>query len=130
MELSSRDQKVIGSLVGLWIIASFIGGTLGVFQMFGPNIELFIDLVTGLIGLVVLNYLYKSVTVYGGVMKRSLTVIGVGVGFFSLSLAPHIWMHVSNPQAAGFFVFTHVATAVSFGIVAYGFYLLTEGGSE
>lgn len=130
MNLNSRDQKIIGSLVGVWLIASILGGFFGIFEVLGPLSEVIIDSLTGIIGLVVLFYIHKSVNVYGGIMKRALTVTGFGVGFFALTLAPHVWMHTTNPQASGFFVFAHVATAVSFGIVAYGFYLLTKGGEE
>lgn len=130
MNLTSRDQKIIGSLVGVWLIAAILGGFFGIFKILGPLSEVIIDSATGIAGLVVLFYIHKSVGVYGGIMKRALTVIGVGVGFFALTLAPHVWMHTTNPQAAGFFVFAHVATAASFGVIAYGFYLLTKGGTE
>lgn len=130
MDLKSRDVKVIGSLLTLWILSAFIGGHFRLMEMFGPVIELPLDLLTALTGILSVFFIYKSVNVFGGDMTRYLSVVGAGISIFALSLAPHIWMHINNPSIAGFFVFAHVLTGMSFLTITYGFYLLSRGGEQ
>lgn len=130
MDLISRDIRVLGTLLTVWILSAFIGGYFGIMDMFGPIIELPIDALTGLTGLAAAYFIYRSVETFGGGMARYLSVVGVGVSIFAVSLAPHIWMHINQPSSAGFFVFMHFLTGISFATVTYGFYLLSRGGEK
>lgn len=127
LDLETGDWKFVGGVLLVWAAVAAISGYAGIAR-YGPMVELPFDIITGVLGAATLYYIWRIVRLHGGLMGRYLAIIGIGTGFFALTLAPHIWMHVNHPMFAEFFGFMHVATFWAFLLIAYGFYLLTTGG--
>jgi hypothetical protein len=106
----------------------------------GPMIELPLDIVTALVTVVGVYFIYKTAGTYGGDVGRYLAVIGIGLGYYALTFIPHVQLHIAQMEMGvsslgpvnvmSLYMFQHVATIWVFLMVSYGFYLFWQGGSQ
>lgn len=103
-------------------------------------VEILGDVLTGIFGLVAVYFIYKASDMLGGDLARYISVMGVGLAYYSLTLVPHVYGHFLSGGGAGvmvgpfklltFFMWQHVASIWVFVLIAYGLYLFWQGGKQ
>lgn len=126
--LEQRDVTVMGGLLILLLGVSYIGHALSLFQQYGPQVELVLNIIVFLAGVVAIYQFYRSVHLFGGEVGRGLAMIGIGIGYLGLTAVAHIYMHLENPMALPFYTYMHTSHLWAFVLATYGFYLLYKGG--
>lgn len=97
-------------------------------------IEMIGDLVAVVAGLAAVYFIYQATDELGGQVSRYITIMGVGVGYYSLTVIPHVYAHIQGVQAIGpisamsLFTWQHVANIWVFVLIAYALYLFWQGG--
>jgi hypothetical protein len=125
-----------------WIIGA--GGFLFVIVMavlshifqFPALVEILGDVLTAIFGLVAVYFIYKASGMLGGDVARYISVMGVGLAYYSLTLVPHVYGHLTGLQTVGpvkaisLYFWQHVASIWVFIMIAYGLYLFWKGGKQ
>lgn len=125
-----------------WIIG--VGGIALVFvlaylshAMQWPRIvEMIGDLATVIAGLGAVYFIYQATDELGGQISRYITIMGIGLGYYSLTVIPHVYAHTQQLKAIGpvsalaVFMWQHVANIWVFVLIAYGLYLFWQGGRQ
>ncbi len=127
--LTRRDAKVMAGIAGVWVGAALVSHVGSFYQVYGPQLEMVMDVTIFGAGVAAAYYIYRSVTAFGGVVGRGLAMIGIGVGYASLTAVMHVYFHLNRPEFLPYFTFQHTAQAWSALLIAYGFYLLYRGGT-
>lgn len=136
LDLEQKDVGVILGGILIVLLVAFGASAAGV----SPLVELPIDILTALVTLAGVYFIYKTAGTYGGDIGRYLAVIGIGIGYYALTFIPHTQLHIMQMQAGitqigpvnvmGIYMFQHVATIFVFTLAAYGFYLFWQGGEQ
>lgn len=134
--LQRSDYKVIIGGVVATLAVSFGALVAGV----GPMVELPIDILTAIVTLAGVYFIYKTVGTFGGDVARYLAVIGIGLVYYALTFIPHTQLHIMQIETGmsqigpinllALFMFQHIATIWVFVLAAYGFYLFWRGGKQ
>lgn len=103
-------------------------------------VEILGDILTGIFGLVAVYFIYKASDMLGGDIARYISIMGVGLAYYSITLIPHVYGHFTAGSGAGamigpfkvlaFFMGQHVASIWVFVMIAYGLYLFWQGGKQ
>ncbi len=103
-------------------------------------VELLGDALTAVFGIVAAYYIYKASDMLGGDISRYISIMGVGIAYYSITLVPHVLGHLIGQQmnlsAIGpvklisLFFWQHVASIWVFVMIAYGLYLFWKGGKQ
>lgn len=130
LELEQKDYGVILGGLAAITVAAYIGHL----QEVSPQIEMYIDYLTGAIIIASLAIMYKASDLLGGEIARNLQIMGAGAAIYLVTYYPHIMWHqqrIAAPISDHFgYVFYHGATALAFLLVGYGFYGFYEMGQE
>jgi xanthosine utilization system XapX-like protein len=130
MEFTTRDWQIFGGGLGIVIVASILAH-----RMQAPiQVEMILDTIVTLLGVSVGYFAYKTSKTYGGGVARYVSIMALGVVYYSLTLMPHVMTHIGMlsvpvPKMA-FFYWMHITTIWAFILVAYGFYLFWDGGGS
>lgn len=87
-------------------------------------------------GLVSLILIALTVRLWGGEVRRYLTIIGFGIAIFLIETFPHVQWHrgqMGPYLGIGenfWYIFFHGGIAVAFAMIAYGFYLFYHSADE
>jgi len=127
------EKKEYGLIFGGLAVAAVLG-FIGHLAEAPPQVEQYIDFLTGAIIIGSLAVMYKASNLLGGEIAKNLQVMGAGVLIYILTYYPHIFWHaglVPAPLSDHFgYVFYHAATALAFFLVGYGFYGFYKMGKE
>jgi hypothetical protein len=103
-------------------------------------VEMLGDILTGIFGLVAVYYIYKASDMLGGDIGRYISIMGVGLAYYSITLVPHVYGHfmagagvgamVGPVKVLALFMWQHIASIWVFVLIAYGLYLFWKGGKE
>lgn len=127
--MTRRDMAGIAAGFVLVLLVSAVAQTTGV----GPMIELPLDVLTAVVILIGVYYIYRAVDLSGGVIGRYLTLLAIGMAYYALTFIPHVQLHIFgfggigpvDPMAV--FGFQHGMTIGVFVLAMYAFYLFAEG---
>lgn len=125
-----------------WIIGA--GGLLFVLVLsvlshvfkFPVLVEILGDVLTAIFGLVAVYFIYKATDMLGGDVARYISIMGLGLAYYSLTLVPHVYGHLAGVQMVGpvkaisLYFWQHVASIWVFIMIAYGLYLFWKGGKQ
>ncbi|MFB6159281.1 MAG: hypothetical protein ABEJ95_06530 [Candidatus Nanohalobium sp.] len=99
-------------------------------------VEILGDILTGIFGLVGAYFIYKASDMLGGDLARYISIMGVGIAYYSITLVPHVYGHLSGVKSVGpikmltLFMWQHVVSIWVFVLIAYGLYLFWKGGKQ
>lgn len=133
LNLERKDYLLIVGGTILVLAAAFVNQrfTLGNTYVIG-------DAITTIAGISTVYFIYRSQDVLGGEVGRYALIIGLGIGFYSITLMPHVISHenmilsglVGKNMAISVYIAQHILVLWSFLLIAYGFYLFWKGGSR
>lgn len=130
--LEKKDLYVVFGLVFLLLAGSYVSSVLGL----PIQVEVLMDVMGFLVIMGSLYYVYHGVGITGGTAARSMTLIGGVVGYYGLTILPHIYYHITHPSAIGPFKgaavesFLHASTSMAFLVMAWGLYVFYRGGKN
>lgn len=103
---------------------------------FPAIVEILGDILTAIFGLIAVYFIHKATDMLGGDVARYISIMGVGIAYYSLTLVPHVYGHLSGLEAIGpvkaitLYFWQHVASIWVFIMIAYGLYLFWKGGKQ
>jgi len=99
-------------------------------------IEILGDIVTAIFGFVAVYFIYKATDMLGGDVARYISIMGIGLAYYSLTLVPHVYGHLSDihmigpVNTASVYLWQHIASIWVFIMISYGLYLFWKGGKQ
>jgi hypothetical protein len=132
MSFEKRDYELILGALALLIGASTVSMILDLPIM----VEMVIDIATAVVIFSSLYFVYNGIELAGGKVGRAMSLVGFGVGYYGIYILPHLYYHIAEPEMIGPFnaasveLFLHASTSLTFFVIAWGFYILYQGGKE
>ncbi|MFB6203170.1 MAG: hypothetical protein ABEK01_01620 [Candidatus Nanohaloarchaea archaeon] len=130
LHLEKTDKQVMaGGLLAVILLA-----VLSHVMQWPRVVELIFDGFSAIFGIAAGYFVYKGSDALGGNFGRYLTVIGIGVAYYTVTAIPHIVGHIVGFQGIGpisglaIFMAQHILVFWMFVMIAYGFYLFYRGG--
>lgn len=130
--LEKTDLYVVLGLLGLLFAGSYLSLVLELPIM----VEAVIDALGALIILGSLYFVYRGAELTGGTAARAMTLIAISIGYYGLTIFPHVYYHMTHPQMIGPLMgpaaetFMHTSTSMFFLVMAWGFYIFYRGGKN
>lgn len=131
-EHTQRDYLIGGGGLLFVLVLSVLSH---IFQ-FPALVEILGDILTAIFGLGAVYFIYKASDMLGGDVARYISIMGVGIAYYSLTLVPHVYGHLSGIKQVGpfkaitLYFWQHVASIWVFIMIAYGLYLFWKGGKQ
>jgi hypothetical protein len=133
---TQRDWIIGAGGFALVIVLAFASH----FMQWPRFVEMLGDILTGIFGLVAVYYIYKASDMLGGDLARYISIMGIGLAYYSATLIPHVYAHFNYGAGAdvmigpikvlSVFMWQHIASIWVFLMIAYGLYLFWKGGKE
>lgn len=124
----SRLEKVDLGVIGAGLLVALFAGAATQLGLNIPGLQLLFNLILPA-GLLSVILIVMTARLWGGQVRRYLTIIGIGLSIFLIETFPHLSWHRSGAgplvglNGSFWYIFFHGGIAVSFAIIAYGFYL-------
>lgn len=136
-DMTTNDMGLLGGGLLITLAATYMAQTGMLSEATIGLITTWLPRLTVVVILGAAALIYRSRTLYGGEIERSLEIISAGFLIYGVVYWPHKigWHGANEPawisiSAGAWQTFFHFLTVTTLGIVAYGFYRFWRIGQE